>query len=163
MFLIQVTLKASTNLCHLDSNTSIRLDGQKVLMSWGRERDFFIRKSYAHQDEDGEEYDNNGGCDEELLSREHASGEEKHQGETDGATEPSVGNDELVLEGQGNGPEPVNHLSQDKDTYGQREIVIMDRDRPGTLSHQISVTEQSVHPTSYPILQALGTLGSLLL
>lgn len=84
-------------------------------------RDFSRRNSCTHQDEDSEEYNNNGCRDEELLSRKHTSREEKHQCKTDGTTEPSIGNDELVLEGQGNGPEPVNHLSQDKDTYGQRE------------------------------------------
>lgn len=96
--------------------------------------------SDTHQDEDREEDNNNGGRDEELLPGKHSGREEEHQREADGTTEPSVGNDELVLEGQGNGPEPVNHLSQHKDAYGQREAQRKQtvwvwtgtvRDRPG--------------------------------
>lgn len=94
---------------------------RKCLLPPEEEGDFSRRNSCTHQDEDGEEYNNNGGRDEQLLSGKHISREEEHQGETDGTPEPSIGDDELVLEGQGNGPEPVNHLSQDKDTCGQKE------------------------------------------
>ena len=79
-------------------------------------RDFAGRLSSTHQDEDSEEYDHYRRRDEQLFPGKHGSRKEKHQREADGPAEPTVGNDELVLEGQGNRAEPVNDLSQDKDT-----------------------------------------------
>lgn len=79
-------------------------------------RDFAGRPSSTHQDEDSEEYDHYCRRDEQLFPGKYGSRKEKHQCETDGPAEPTVGNDELVLEGQGNRPEPVNGLGQDKDT-----------------------------------------------
>lgn len=88
----------------------------KVLASSCRGKDEAARKNTTHQDEDGKEYDNDGSCNEELLPRKHGSRKEKDQRKADGAAEASIGNDELIFEGQWNGPEPINDLSQDKDT-----------------------------------------------
>lgn len=73
-------------------------------------------KYSTHQNEDSEEYDDNCSRNEELFPGKHSSRKEKDQRKADGPSEPSIGNDELVLKGQGNCPEPVNGLSQDKDT-----------------------------------------------
>lgn len=70
----------------------------------------------THQNEDCEEYDDDCSGNEELFPGKHSSRKEKDQCKADGPSEPSIGNDELVLKGQGNCPEPVNGLSQDKDT-----------------------------------------------
>lgn len=82
----------------------------------GKGRNIAGRRSPTHQDEDSEEYDHNRCRDEQLFPGKHGGGEEKDQCKADGPAEPAVGNDELVLEGQGNRPEPVNDLSQDKHT-----------------------------------------------
>lgn len=70
----------------------------------------------THQNEDSEEYDDDRSRNEELLPGKHGRRKEKDQRKADGPSEPSIGNDELVLKGQGDCPEPVNGLSQDKDT-----------------------------------------------
>ena len=67
-------------------------------------------KNSTHQNEDSKEYDNDCSCNEELFSGKHSSRKEKHQRKADGPSESSVGNDELILKGQGNRPEPVNGL-----------------------------------------------------
>jgi len=90
---------------------------QVTLFPPGNRRDSAGRQSSTHQDEDSEEYDHDCCRDEQLLPGEHWGWKEKHQREADGPPEPPVGNDELVLEGQGNCPEPVNDLSQDEDPW----------------------------------------------
>lgn len=161
MFLVRATPRASTHLCHFASATTAGWPESACLLRQEGETLLEEIASHTHQDEDREEYNNNGGRDEELLPGKHSSREEEHQREADGTSQPSVGNDELVLEGQRNGPKPVNHLSQHKDTYGQREAqrkqtvwvwTGTDRDRPGNLSLRVSMTLQSVRP----ILQVLG-------
>lgn len=79
------------------------------------------RKDETHQDENGEEYDHNGGRDEQLLAGEHGGREQEHQREADGTSQASVGNDELVLEGEWDGSEPVDDLGQDKDAWAERQ------------------------------------------
>lgn len=82
----------------------------------GNRRDSAEREKLTHQDEDSKEYDNDCSSNEQLFPRKHSSREEKHERKADGTSEPAVGNDELILKGQGNRPEPINDLSQDKDT-----------------------------------------------
>ena len=75
-----------------------------------------LLRPVQHLHKDGEKDDGDDGREEQVTHREVLLVQEVAQGEGNGASQAPVGNDELVLEGQGNCPEPVNDLSQDEDT-----------------------------------------------
>jgi len=67
-----------------------------------------------HLDEDGEYDDGDGGRDEQVLPVD-VVGQSEDQGEADGAPQAAVGQAELVLEVERDGPERVDDLGQDQD------------------------------------------------
>lgn len=62
-----------------------------------------------------EEDDHNGGRDEESLLREVVDQED--EGETNGPSETSVGDDELISKGHSVPPELVHHSGEQEDTF----------------------------------------------
>lgn len=69
----------------------------------------------SHLYKDSEEDDHNGGRDEESLLREVVDQED--EGETNGPSETSVGDDELISKGHSVPPELVHHSGEQEDTF----------------------------------------------
>lgn len=67
-----------------------------------------------HLDADGEEDDGDGGSDKQALPAD-GLGQCENQGEADGLSQATVGQTELVLEEEGDGPEAVDNLGQHQD------------------------------------------------
>jgi hypothetical protein len=74
--------KASTHPCQFVSHQQNSLEfigeSERPCFLPGNGRDFSGRKSMTYQDEDSEEYDNNGSCNEQLLTRKYRGRKEKH-------------------------------------------------------------------------------------
>lgn len=68
-----------------------------------------------HLYKNSEEDDYNGSCDEESFLWEVIN--QEHEGEADGSSQASVGDDELISKGHGVPPELIHHSGQQENTF----------------------------------------------